>query len=418
MIKKRIVLKKLSVLFFAITGSFGIGVSAQMHEAVVKNITVKGTVQFVSPTEKNTVILYKVLMDGKKKAVDSAVLSEQNKSFSFHLKQDHPGIYLIDAFHWDQANFWSDANVSVAMRGYDTARVHMKIPHYNFVYGSVDNNFINFAEQIGDLDYLRMIDEYNEDYYAKQYKKTDSAWATYLSTTKRYDSLQNDTKQRMNILMKAYKNRPVILYRLRSMTGTENTAEYDKALGMLDNLIKKYSWLSEAKEAKETIISNRKQAEKVANGQPLPEASFVDIKGVKHTLDKYKGHYLLIDFWASWCGPCRQAIPKVKELYNKYHSSNGFNVVSVSIDDSKSAWKKAMSEENMPWQQLLSPNKDSTMKEFQFSGIPTMYLVDPVGNIVNKFLGYGPDTEATIKATLSGKTSPAAKKKSIPAIGF
>ncbi|UAY56703.1 TlpA family protein disulfide reductase [Arachidicoccus terrestris] len=389
--------------------------NAQSGSGNVKNIKVDGTVEFIDPSVVNKVILSRVQMSGKPLPVDSVVIDEGHKTFHFDLKQDHPGIYSITTTYWDHCEFWSDADVSVAMRGFDTAKVHVKIPHYNFVKGSMDNNFINFSNQISQLNYLRMIDEYNEGYYAKQHKDKDSAWASYLSKTKRYDSLSKDYEQRMDVLMQAYADRPVTIYRLRGMTGTENKDEYDEAMIKLDRLIERYPWLSEAKQAKNTIIENRKQAEKVAAGQPLPEATYLDVDGKNHDLKAYKGHYLLIDFWASWCGPCRQAIPKVKELYNAYHGK-GFDVVSISIDKDNNAWKKAMKEEQMPWQQYISPNMDTTMKQFQFSGIPTMYLISPEGTIIEKFTGYSPEAEAAIKKILSeGKSG---HKKVIKAMSF
>ncbi|MGH2645027.1 MAG: TlpA family protein disulfide reductase, partial [Chitinophagaceae bacterium] len=380
-------------------------------------IIVKGSVEFVDPKGSNKIWLYKDEVSGKDKAIDSVTVNEDHKSFRLMLHQNHPGIYHIDAMHWDEADFWSDANVSVQMRGYDTARYKMKIPHYNFVEGSMDNNFINLYNQIGDLSYLRMIDEYNEQYYAKKHKDIDSAWITYLTTTPRYDSLSKDYQERYDVLMRVYKDRPVLLYALRGGIGPESSKEYNHTLSLLDGLIKRYPWLTEAKQAKKAIITNREMASKVKPGMPLPAISYPDVHGTVQGLEKYKGKYLLIDFWASWCGPCRQAIPKVKELYEKYHPSE-LNVVSISIDASKKAWEKAMEEEKMPWEQLLSPNETATMKQFQFSGIPTMYLVDPEGKIVKTFAGYGPDTEATIKSVLKNKIMAPSEGRAIPAASF
>ena len=123
---------------------------------------------------------------------------------------------------------------------------------------------------------------------------------------------------------------------------------------------------------------------------PIPAVSYPDATGKLSGLDAYKGKYLLIDFWASWCGPCRAAVPKVKELYGKY-KSKGFDVVSISIDDSKKAWVKAMDEEQMPWNQWLSPDKNKTMVKFLFSGIPTIYLVDREGKIIGSYTGFTDD---------------------------
>jgi len=185
----------------------------------------------------------------------------------------------------------------------------------------------------------------------------------------------------------------------------------------LDNLLKKYPWLTEAKQAKQSIITNIEMAAKVQAGKPVPFISYPDANGKLHGLETYKGKYLLIDFWASWCGPCRTSIPKVKELYDQY-KDKGFDVLSISIDDSKDAWRKAMKEESMPWEQLLSPDKDKTMKQFQFSGISTMYLIDPTGKIIRSFTGYGPDSEKEIKSILENKKMAPKEQKSIPAKSF
>jgi thiol-disulfide isomerase/thioredoxin len=187
------------------------------------------------------------------------------------------------------------------------------------------------------------------------------------------------------------------------MTGPESDKKYDYALDNLDKLVALYPWLTEAAEAKQTILDNRKLAGMVKPGKPIPVISYPDAAGKMQGLEKYKGKYLLIDFWASWCGPCRQAIPKVKELY-KEKQPEGFEVVSISIDDNEKAWRKAMGEEKMPWGQMLAPNKDTTMKQFQFSGVPTFYMVDPNGKIITTFLGYGPETEKSIRDIIANKT--------------
>ena len=386
------------------------------QDKVVKSITVKGTVQFTDPNQKeHKVWLMKDGLNGKGVAVDSALIGPDN-TFSFKLKQDHQGVYTINAMYWDYATFWSDADVKVQMRGYDTARMKIKIPHYNFVEGSYDNGFIQLSKLNSDLNYLRMIDEYNLDYYLKQ--KNDSNVKAYKNERRIYNPLNEDYQRRNEALIQAYANRPVLIYAIRGMAGTEAGEKYDKAMKLLDQLVAKYPWLTEAKALKENIIYNTNQARKLKTGQPMPSVSYPMPDGKLAGLDQYKGKYLLVDFWASWCGPCRQAIPKVKELYNAY-KDRGFDVASISIDTDKKAWQKAMTEENMPWLQLLSDNKDKTMKEFQFSGIPTMYLVDPDGNIVERFTGFTEEAQATVKNILE-KGAKAAPKKvmSAPMMGF
>ncbi|MBC9912959.1 TlpA family protein disulfide reductase [Chitinophaga varians] len=389
--------------------------SAQVNKPV-KSITVRGTVEFTDPkADVQKVWLSKDNFSGKPVIVDSAVVGKDN-TFTFNIKQDHQGVYIIDALHWDRASFWGDADVKVAMRGYDTARHKVKVPHYNFVEGSYDNNFINLMALNSELNYRRMIDEYNMEYYAK--KATDTTWFAYMKNTKKYNPMREDYQVREETLIRSFIDRPVLVYALRGMASTENTAQYEKAMKMLETLIGRYPWLTEAQKLKQTILTNRAQAMKLKTGEPMPSVKYPSAQGTQEGLEKYKGKYLLVDFWASWCGPCRQAIPKVKELYSTY-KDNGFEVVSISIDTDQKAWKKAMTEENMPWEQLLSDNKDKTMEQFQFSGIPTMYLIDREGKILERFTGYSEEAEAKVKDIVSKGTKAAPKKAaSVPMTSF
>ena len=103
-------------------------------------------------------------------------------------------------------------------------------------------------------------------------------------------------------------------------------------------------------------------------------------------LKEFRGKYLVVDFWASWCGPCRSEIPHMKDLYEVYKGKD-IEFLSVSIDKSKNAWKKAMRQEDMAWPQLQAPGSGKDiMKEYQFSGIPYIILLDKEGKIVAKQL--------------------------------
>ena len=112
-----------------------------------------------------------------------------------------------------------------------------------------------------------------------------------------------------------------------------------------------------------------------------PDFSAKDENGAEHTLKELlsDGHYVLIDFWASWCGPCRRFVPTIKDLAVKY-SDKGLVVVSISIDTDNNAWLKAVEEEQMPWLNLL--DESGINKTYGVSSIPSIYLVDPHGKIL------------------------------------
>jgi thiol-disulfide isomerase/thioredoxin len=113
-----------------------------------------------------------------------------------------------------------------------------------------------------------------------------------------------------------------------------------------------------------------------------------DDKSVKEVLVDSSKHNLIV-FWASWCGPCRMEIPQIKKLY----ASNGetLNVVSISVDKNRNAWKKAMEKEQMPWKQyLLPPGESYAMldKKYNLQTIPLWVLLDNNGKVIDQHIGY------------------------------
>ncbi|MBE8723343.1 TlpA disulfide reductase family protein [Flavobacterium hungaricum] len=117
-------------------------------------------------------------------------------------------------------------------------------------------------------------------------------------------------------------------------------------------------------------------------------------KNVKDIVSGKK--YILIDFWASWCGPCRKEIPNLKNAYAAY-AEKGFEVVSISIDQDQKAWLKALGQENMQWPNLYDDDKVS--KAFNVKTIPATYLVDSKGVIISDNLR-GEALDAKLKELL------------------
>ncbi len=128
---------------------------------------------------------------------------------------------------------------------------------------------------------------------------------------------------------------------------------------------------------------------KSSEGNPYIDFTMNDLNGTPHKLSEYvgKGKYVLIDFWASWCGPCRREMPNVIALYKKY-KDKGFDIVGISLDSNKNAWQNAISQMGMPWHHLsdLKGWKNSGAKLYGVNAIPSTRLVDPKGNIIGKDL--------------------------------
>lgn len=115
-------------------------------------------------------------------------------------------------------------------------------------------------------------------------------------------------------------------------------------------------------------------------GQAVQPFTVKDDEGKEQTLQSlYAGKkYVLIDFWASWCGPCRKEIPNLKTLYTKY-AGKGFQIVSISIDKDHAAWQKALKEEGLEWPNFCS---NEVANLYRVKAVPTMYLIDGKGILV------------------------------------
>ena len=133
----------------------------------------------------------------------------------------------------------------------------------------------------------------------------------------------------------------------------------------------------------------QEEAKKKVIGQPFIDLEEADTDGNLHKLSEYvgKGQWVLIDFWASWCGPCRAEMPNVVANYEKYHAK-GFNIVGLSFDQSKDAWVKAIQDLKMPWVHLadLKGWETAAAKVYHIDAIPASLLVNPEGKIVARDL--------------------------------
>lgn len=175
---------------------------------------------------------------------------------------------------------------------------------------------------------------------------------------------------------------PLLVTKSNALNLDEKQQCYDALSIALKNSLYGKELSAYIDEKKHDPIVRKLQVELVS-GKRMPDFRVTDINGKPMSvLDiASKSEYTLIDFWASWCGPCRAAIPKIKEVYEAYRSK-GFNVLGISTDKYETDWKKALAQENTKWDNGLDNIDRANKNIFGLVGIPGYVLLDKNGVIV------------------------------------
>ena len=226
------------------------------------------------------------------------------------------------------------------------------------------------VEEIYD-NYNKAFHEYNE------VSQTPENMKKLKAASQAVDALQQQRREEIFGLLPQYTNSMPFAVIISSYFGIDNIDEAEKVWKQFDPSIRYCYALKQL----EDLIQRGKSC---AVGHEAPDFELMTPAGEKIKLSSLRGKYVLVDFWASWCGPCRGDIPNIKKVYAEF-KDKGLEVVGVSIDHSDEAWKKALEEEKLDYLQLSDP-KSVTSKLYNYNGIPFIILISPEGIILNKGL--------------------------------
>jgi thiol-disulfide isomerase/thioredoxin len=174
--------------------------------------------------------------------------------------------------------------------------------------------------------------------------------------------------------------------------------EEEKGLALLKQLTTDFPGTPQADYATSMIKTAEIQA-KLGVGKPFPDFDVKDINEQPLSLAKFKGKTVLIDFWATWCGPCVAELPNVLKAYEQYHDK-GFEIIGISLDQDKDKLTSFIKQRKMNWPQFFDGQgwQNSLAQEYGINSIPATYLVDGKGNIIGKNLRGEALVEAVAKA--------------------
>ena len=238
--------------------------------------------------------------------------------------------------------------------------------------------YISFIQELEKVKIPELLDNLWRDYDAA--KKNNSKNASII-----FDEIHiienRIAKENANISLywvkkhpKSYLNTFIIYYFLRPQLD-ESTIE--KIFFQLPNYLRKNSWGNELNYFFGNLVIGKKNL----------NFTQIDTSGSKISLLDFKGKYILLDFWASWCKPCRINHPYLKEIYNEFKSKN-FTIISISLDNNRKAWVNGILQDSLSWCQLsdLKGWENMAAKKYGVQSIPSNYLLDIEGKIIKKDL--------------------------------
>lgn len=202
---------------------------------------------------------------------------------------------------------------------------------------------------------------------------------------RKQDPVMVQLKQEMETVNRRFvKDHPASLVSLNVMRYMSNDAATVTAF---DSLLISFGGLDAGlrnSKKGEELLSSLNKKRMLLPGMLAPEFSQPDSSGREINLSSLRGRYVLVDFWASWCKPCRADNKELVRVYAQFRDKN-FTVLGVSVDTKRDAWLKAVKDDNLSWIQVSDLKRGNTAADlYQITGVPTTYLLDPDGVIIAK----------------------------------
>lgn len=349
-------------------------------------VTVKGKVGFPQPG--GTISIMELTKAGT--GWQDTIKLKNNYTFSKKVKLKEPGYYKI--------NFYNRQVVDVILHKNDL-EVNVdgnEATGFFEVKGSPEIEFIRNAQTIingvqNTPEAQKLIADFNKAQVANDEK-------TILAIQKAYQKLLTDASDKVAALVKGSAPSLGVINVLQGQL-LDKDAYFDVYVATAEKLRKEWPTYTHAKD----FIDMVDKMKTLAIGQVAPEISLPNPEGKVVPLSSLRGKYVLVDFWAKWCGPCRKENPNIVRAYNQY-KDKGFTVYGVSLDRTKDDWLQGIREDGLTWTHVsdLKFWQSEAAKTYNITAIPFSLLLDPDGKIIAKNLR-GQALDDKLEEVLGGK---------------